>query len=157
MTAKFLAHLCLAATAAILASCASPKEAEISKVNYYKLDARKDIISADPAISFEQKHRLYGAVSNEEMNAREGHYYTVHWRVSDRSQPVKVKLEYRQAKTGSKVNVQEVEVPDAGRSNTTEFQVVGEDYKTNGHVTAWKVSLIRGKEEVASHRSYLWE
>ncbi|MBP7949923.1 MAG: hypothetical protein KA004_09735 [Verrucomicrobiales bacterium] len=155
MSAKSIANLFVACLTLGLASCASSKkDAEISKVSYYKLDSRKEITSADPAIPFEQKYRLHGAVSGDEMKAREGHYYTVHYRLRDLGQPVKVRLEYRQSKTAAKIFSKEM---DAGKSGTAEFAVIGDEYANNGHVIAWKVSLVSGKQELAASKSYLWE
>ena len=59
------------------------------------------IPGCDPSVAFERDYYLHGAVSNKERDARDGHYYTVMWKVTDRSQPVKVRLEYRQQNTGS--------------------------------------------------------
>ena len=36
--------------------------------------------AAEPAITFEQKHHLYGAVSDADREARRGNYYTVFFR-----------------------------------------------------------------------------
>ena len=158
MNLHHLLMLCLALFSAGLVSCASSnKEAAITKVNYYKLDATKAKNSADPAITFERKYYLYGAVSTEEIAARQGVYYRVHWSVKDKTTPVKLVLQYRQSLTAAVVHTKEI-TPDRIRgSNMTEMSVIGDEFKTNGHVTAWKISLMRGKEEIASHRSYLWE
>jgi hypothetical protein len=158
MTVSKILSILLAVAAAGLVSCASsPKDAEISKVNYYRFNGKKNIVTADPSISFEQKYYLHGAVSQEEIEGREGVYYNVHWAIKDRTQPVKLQLQYRQSKTGSLLYSKEVEITDIKRSNTTELSVIGDEWKTNGHVTAWKISLMRGKEELAEHHSYLWE
>ena len=109
------------------------------------------------AIPFESQHYLHGAVSNKERTEREGNYYTIFWRVDDRSQPVKVRLEYRQKLTGFAVKSIEKEVTDIRRNNVTDFSIIGEDYITNGAVNCWKASLVRGKEVLAEHKSYLWE
>lgn len=141
-----------------LASCSSSQTGgNISKVNTYKLDGKKGVVSADPSISFEQKYYLYGAVSNEEIVARFGTYYRVHWSVADRAQPVKVVLQYRQSITGPTVYTQEITPDKIKGSNMTEFAVVGDEITKKGHVTAWRVSLLQGKAELASHKSYLWE
>ena len=147
----------MAVAAAGLVSCSTSKDAEISKVKYYRFDARKRLVTADPAISFEQKYYLYGAVSEEEVAARQGIYFNVHWGVKDRSQPVKLVLTYRQANTGSALHTKEVEPGTIKRSNVTEISVVGDEWLKDGHLTAWKISLMRGKEELAEHHSYLWE
>jgi hypothetical protein len=152
MTVPKISSLLMAVAAAGLVSCASTtKDAEISKVNYYRFNGQKNIVAA------EQKHYLYGAVSQEEIEGREGIYFNVHWGVKDRSQPVKLVLQYRQSKTGSALYNKEVEVTDVKGSNTTELNVIGDEWKTNGNVTAWKISLVRGKQEIAEHHSYLWQ
>lgn len=154
---KFITLLLAVATAGLVSCASTTKDVEISKVKYYKLTGKKGVISADPAISFEQKYYLHGAVSNEDIAQRVGVYYTIHWSVADTTQPVKLVLSYRQSKTGSALYTKEI-VPDViKRSNNTEFSVIGDEFAKNGHVTAWKVAIVRGKEEVATHKSYLWE
>jgi hypothetical protein len=87
---------------------------------------------------------------------RGGHYYSIFWKVDDRSQPVTVRFEYRQANNGLTTKVLEETIDDVGRWNTTKFQVTGDEYNTNGRVTSWRVTLMRGKEELVSKASYLW-
>lgn len=145
--------------AAVTASCSSVSVGpggQISKVKYYHLIPGAPVNTIDPAIQFERDHLLYGAVTREETLERFGHYYTIFWKATDRTQPVTVRFEYRQANTGLDVKVQEEEVTDLRRTNLSRFQVVGSEYNTSGRVTAWRVSLMRGKEELASQQSYLW-
>lgn len=152
-----LTALALAATA--LVSCSSTTVgdgASISKVKYYHLIPSKPVNVADPSINFERQHHLYGAVTKAEVMARGGHYYTVFWKADDREQPVKVRLEYRQAGSGLETKVVEQEVADIRRNNTTHFQVTGDEYNSNGRVTAWRVTVMRGKAELVSKASYLW-
>ncbi|GEP45009.1 hypothetical protein [Brevifollis gellanilyticus] len=151
--------LALAVAVSALASCSTTKVgngASISKVKYYHLVPSKPILVQDQAIVFERLHYLYGAVTKAEVMARAGHYYTIWWKVDDRSQPVTVRFEYRQANNGLITKVLEEEVSDIRRSNTTKFQVTGDEYSSNGRVTAWRVSLMRGKEELVTKASYLW-
>ncbi len=158
MTVSQHFSLLMAVAAAGLTSCATTsKEAEISKVNSYHFDGRKKLITADPSIAFEQRYHLYGAVSADEIAAREGLYLTIHWAVQDRTQPVKLVLSYRQSKTASTVYTKELEPTEIKGHNTSEMSIVGDDWKTNGNVIAWKIALVRGKAEVAEHHSYLWE
>lgn len=128
----------------------------ISKVNYYHLIPGKPIVTKEPAIQFEREHHLYGAVTKAEIMDRGGHYYTVFWKADDRNQPVTVRFEYRQANSGLTTQVLEEEVSDVRRSNTSKFQVTGDSYNSHGRVTSWRVSLRRGKEELASQESFLW-
>ena len=148
----------LLALAAVLglASCAQSGDT-VSKVKIFRLDPKARSRGVDPAIAFEYRHRLHGAITAEEFAERAGNYYTAFWSVMDRSQPVTVRFEYKQAATGSKVNVIEQEVAEPKRSNITEFQVTGPAYATGGKIVAWRIVLKRGKEELATRDSYLWK
>lgn len=151
--------LALALLATSLASCSSVSVGpggEISKVKYYHLNPGAPVSTVDTAVQFERDYLLYGAVTKTEVTDRFGHYYTIFWKANDRSQPVKVRFEYRQANTGLEAKAVEHEVTEIGRSNSSKFQVSGDEYNTAGRVTAWKVTLLRGQEELASQQSYLW-
>lgn len=144
------------ALVALLAGCASSGDA-ISKVKIYKLRSDQRVEAADPSIRFEQKHRLHGAVTAEEVREREGNYYTVFWSVADPSQPVTLRFEYKQAATGSRVHTIEVPVEAPRSHNVTDIKVVGQPFAQGGSVVAWRVLLTRGGETLATHQSFLWE
>ena len=143
-----------------MSSCSSVSKGpggEITKVKYYFLDPSQILRTPDPAILFEREHHLHGAYTAAAQIARTGHYYTVMWGADDRSQPVTVRLEYRQANTALEVKKQEQQVSDVRKHNETPFKVIGPEFQTGGRVTAWRVSILRGKEELASQESYLWK
>lgn len=149
----------LVMTLTFVVSCSTARVgdgATISKIKYYNLQPAQQLNVSDPAIMFERQHHLYGAVTKADVMNRGGHYYTVFWKVEDRTQPVTVRFEYRQSTDGLVTRKKEVEVTDIGRSNTTPFQVTGDEYKTLGRVTSWRVTLLRGKKEMVSQTSYLW-
>ncbi|MBB5036019.1 hypothetical protein [Prosthecobacter dejongeii] len=149
----------LAFLAIFSASCSSVSVGtggQISKVKYYHLAPGNPVSTIDPAVQFERDYHLFGAVTRAEVTDRFGHYYTIFWKVNDRTQPVTVRFEYRQANTGLDAKVLEEEISDVRRSNRSKFQVSGSEYNTSGRVTAWKVTILRGKEELASQQSYLW-
>jgi hypothetical protein len=64
-----------------------------------------------------------------------------------------VKLEYRQI---GKPNVigEQTYVPRQDAS--TVFQVRGEEFRSGGSVSAWRVSLWDGDQLVAEKKSFLW-
>lgn len=166
MILRFLPILCRAVTAGVfavaLASCSSTNPpgpgGQVVKVKYYRLDASEPPIPGlDPSVAFEHNYHLHGAVSNAERDARSGHYYAVIWKVTDRTQPVQVRLEYRQEKTGTKVHTLEQEATKLKRSNITHFEVIGDQITANGAVTSWRVTLARGKQVLAEAKSYLWD
>jgi hypothetical protein len=143
-----------------LASCntipAGPGGA-ITKVKSYKLDPAQRLNTTNPMISFERQNRLYGTVSRADQMQRAGQYYTIFWKATDRTQPVTLRLEYRQRNTGLTVHKIDSEVTNVRGSNVTEFQVTGDAYTTDGPVTAYRVVLVRGKTELASADSFLWK
>ncbi|RBP39615.1 hypothetical protein DES53_10942 [Roseimicrobium gellanilyticum] len=145
----------------LLAACSTtPKTetgAKITKVNpYWLADISEPIRAQDPSILHERNALLHGAISNDERTARQGNYFTIFWELADR-QPVTVRLEYRQANSGLKVKTIEQEVTELKKHNVTKFSFIGEDYVTNGRVTSWRASLVRGKQTLADYKSYLWE
>jgi hypothetical protein len=145
----------------LLASCSTKRVGEgatIVKVNPYHMDdAYKVIQASDPSLRFEHDALLHGAISVEERRARQGNYFTIFWKAEDRTQPLKVRLEYRQKETGLAVKSIEQEVVDVHRSNTTKFSFIGSEYVTNGPVTSWRASIVRGKDTLVDYKSYLWE
>lgn len=154
-----LSALALTVLALTLVSCSTVSVGpggRITKVNYYYLVPMKPVNTNDVAIRFERDYHLYGAVTKKEIEARGGHYYTIFWKADDRTLPVTVRFEYRQANSGLTSKVVEEQVANVRRSNVSKFEVTGDQFQHDGRVTAWRVSLMRGKEELASQSSYLW-
>lgn len=161
-TARIFSRLgCLLAAFAFLPSCSSVCKGpggEVSKVKIYRLDPKQRFQpQVDRAIRFEQERLLYGAVSSAERNARAGQYYSVFWKADDRSQPVKVRFEYRKQNTGLKVFTKEEVTEAVKKNNVTHFEVNREEYHDDGGVTSWRVTLLQGTQELAHADSYLWQ
>jgi len=138
-----------------LLSCATKPDNGITRVKIYRLDPGAVPDAAEPAIPFEQKHHLYGAVSEEEREARRGNYYTVFFRTQDRATPVRARFEYRQSATGFKVFVKEVDVEPRG--GQVRFEVTGQDYQERGKLLGWHVVLTQGGNLLGERKSYLWD
>ena len=159
--------LLAAGLALLMASCAGTKVhpakgGEVTKVKYFYLEQSRRNQNAlrgvqDQSIVFERDHFLYGAISNEERIQREGNYYTVFTRVDDVSQPVTVRFEFRQKGSGLAVKKFEQVLDKPKRHNATDFAVNGSDFQLRGPVTAWKASLVRGKEVLHETKSFMWE
>ncbi len=157
---KFGATHCLSlAVGLALAGCSVPAASgpvTITKVNPYHLYSIVPIRTQDPTIRFEKSRLLHGAVEFSEQRGRFGNYFTIFWK-TERREPVVVRLEYRQGKTGLKTYVQEEVVDKPKRSNTTKFEIIGDDYQEQGKVTQWKASVIENGAVVAEYKSYLWQ
>ncbi len=158
---RFTLRLLLPVLVAVsLNSCSSASKGPggtISKVKQFHLIPTERLRTADRSISFERQYLLRGAVTAAEQRERAGQYYAVLWKAHDRSQPVTVKFQYRQANSGLETVSQEETVTDVRRSNWTKFQVTGPDYHSLGRVTSWKLTLERDGQVLASQQSYLWE
>mgnify|MGYP005707297357 CR=1 FL=1 len=140
----------------IFASADSPS-ASIRKVKYTHLSFDKRLVTEDPMIGFEHRYLLHGAIESDEYYRRAGKYYTIFWRAKDRSPNAVVRLEYLQANTGETVHVKEMVVEKVRRHNTTDVNVIGDDYIENGDVIAWKASIVRNGEVISSTKSFLWK
>ena len=129
------------------------------KVNDYHLRDEpgwQDEKGGDPMVPFERKRLLYGAVTEKERQSRSGNYYTFFWTDTPSTDPATIRFEYRQAGSGAKVHRREQEVPRVSARNLIKVKVLGDEYRQNGRVVAWRVSLWRHGENLASTQSFLW-
>jgi len=131
--------------------------AEITKVKYSHIQLDKSMDTSDKMIQFERRYLLYGAVTSEEYKEREGKYYTIFWKSKDRSPGMVIRFEYLQANTGDTIKVKEIAVDDIRRGNTTNIQVTGDEYRGDGNVLAWRVSLVRDEQVLDTVESFLWK
>jgi hypothetical protein len=109
----------------------------------------------DPMIAFERQRVNFGAVTNLDRQARYGHYFTFSWRTK-RTADLTLRLEYRQANLGAHVQAQELYYQGAKGSFSSDFKVVGDDYREDGRITAWRALLIENGKIVGLHQSFLW-
>jgi hypothetical protein len=112
--------------------------------------------TASHMISFERERMGFGAVTNEENAAKEGHYFDFWWRAERRAN-VTVRLEYQQQNLGAYVQAQEVDVPNACGTIETKFSVIGDRYHQDGRVISWRALLIENGKVVALTQSFLWD
>lgn len=152
--------LVLAPALALLGACSSAGpngDTVMKRPDYFYLDPNARIESADEMVRFESRYRLYGAISEEEMSAREGHYYSFPWTTTDKTSAAALLFEYRQANTGALVHSLRVPLEKVRRKNVAHVEIVGEPFELNGKVTAWRATIERNGVAAASKQSYLWE
>jgi hypothetical protein len=148
-------RLLLVLCAGNLGSCATGPETGVTRVKIYRLNPTDVPDAAEPSIPFEQKHYLFGAVSDAEREARRGNYYTVFFRTTDRTTPVRARFDYRQSSTGFKVYSQETEADPRG--GVVRFAVAGEEFRQRGRLLGWRVTLTQGGRFLGERKSYLWD
>lgn len=126
-----------------------------TKIFFNDPQVRKQSMTEQGMIEFEQLRVNFGAVTNNDRRERYGHYFTFFWR-AQKTADLTVRLEYRQSKLGSQVQARELSYPAAKGSFRSEFDIIGDDYFEDGTVTAWRVLLIENGKIVALNQSFLW-
>jgi hypothetical protein len=125
------------------------------KTEMFLNDPKQFRPTVNPMILFERRRKNFKAVSEIDKRQRMGHYFTFFWR-ADREAGITVRLEYRQENLGAYVQAREISYPNARGSMTTRFEIVGDDYKDDGRISAWRALLIEGGKIVALTQSQLW-
>lgn len=140
-----------------LGACAGPPEALV--VKQFQLRDLQHVKEDEPMVRMEKERRFHGAISMTERRARLGQYYTLIWQDAAGAGQGEVELvfQYQQGATASHVKRLVKTFPAADAKGTAEFAVIGNDYLHGGKVLAWKASLFRGKREISSRQSYLWQ
>lgn len=138
-----------------LVSCAS--NGSPLHVRQYTLRDTSPSLSDEPLIRGEAMRRLYGAITPKEREDRLGQYYTIEWHDATPGPAAEVVFAYQQGATGSAVHQKIFNFAVGETSGKAEFPVIGENYRKNGRVLAWKATLRRGKQVIAEQRSYLWQ
>lgn len=140
-----------------LANCAGTKET--LTVRQFQLRDQVTNKGDDPMVRIEKMRRLYGAVSMEERRQRLGQYYTLNWQDHEGvgNGPVEVLFEYRQGGTASEIKRLSEVYPATEADGMVEFAVVGDNYFDHGKVLAWRASVSRGGQHLASKKSFLWD
>ncbi len=131
--------------------------AHITKVNPYHLQPGGHVPSDEGMIDFEYDRKVFGAVTAEDYYCRYGNYYTIFWKPKTVGRPATVRLQYRQATCGPKIFIKEQVINSPKRSNTTNFEVIGEEYAKHGAVTQWKASVIQDGSVIDEFKSFLWQ
>lgn len=104
----------------------------------------------------EVQRLLHGAVTVEERRQKVGQYYHVIWKQpTAKPSAVEFVFEYLQAGSGSKVKRQ-VQKGTVVSQAEAHFAITGNDYQKNGRVLAWRATVKRNGEVLATKRSYMW-
>jgi len=128
---------------------------EIRKIKRFFNEPAEWLPTLSESAAFERSYYNWGAVDINEYLQKQGNYYDIYWRTSERAD-VTVRLEYRQLGLGNTVNAQELYYPEARGSYRSQFQVTGDEYLEFGRVSAWRILLIVEGRIVAFRQSFMW-
>ena len=141
----------------LLGACTRPPEP--LAVKQFQLRDQVPATADEPLVKMEKLRRLHGAVSMAERREKLGQYYTLVWSHPEgkASGPVELIFEYQQGASASRVKRIARSFAASETRGTAEFAVIGANYFQGGKVLAWKATLKRGGEVIASRQSYLWQ
>jgi hypothetical protein len=108
------------------------------------------------SLLFEIKYLNWGAITQEQLRARQGHYFTITFVNHGRPENFLTRFEYRQVKSKAvvrRLTQEKYRVSGAARAY---FAVVNKAYLAYGPVSAWRFTVLRGDTVVAEAKSYLW-
>jgi hypothetical protein len=106
-------------------------------------------------IYMERHRREFGAIDQNEIDAKTGEFFTFFWRAK-RQADLTLRFEYRQSNLKNLVQAREINYSTARGSHESEFDIVGNDYSEDGRVTSWRALLIENHVIVALLQSRAW-
>jgi len=112
--------------------------------------------ASNPALLFEIKYINWGAVTDEQLKARQGHYFTISWQNGGPKSDFTARFEYRQVKSKEVVRTLTQNMPHVSGTVRSYFAVVDKAYLAYGPVCSWRFSILKGDTVVAETRSFIW-
>lgn len=111
---------------------------------------------SNASIGFEVAYLNWGAVTQEQLRARQGHYFTITFVNKGPKSDFDTLFEYRQVKSKQVVRSLEQTKINVSGAARAYFAVVDKAYLAYGPVSAWRFTVRHGNTVVAEARSYLW-
>jgi hypothetical protein len=108
------------------------------------------------SLIFEIKYLNWGAITAEQLRARQGHYFTITFVNDGPRSDFTTLFEYRQVKSKAIVRSLTQERPHVRGAARAYFAVVNQAYLAYGPVSAWRFTVRHGNTVVAEAKSFLW-
>ena len=113
-------------------------------------------VGENHALAFEITYIRWGAVTLEQLQNREGHYFTISWANHGPREDFTAVFQYRQVKSKEIVRTLTQPMPHVKGTVRSYFGVVGRAYLAYGPVASWRLTIHRGDQVVAESQSYVW-
>jgi hypothetical protein len=113
-------------------------------------------VGGNHALQFELKYINWGAVTQEQLAARRGHYFTTTWVNRGPRDNFVAKFQYRQSRSKEIVRTLLEPMPNVKGAVRSYFAVVGRAYLYYGPVASWRITILRGDTVVAEAKSFIW-
>jgi len=112
--------------------------------------------SDNPSLQYEITYLDWGAVTQEQLLARRGHYFTITWDNDGPKSDFVARFEYREVKSKEIIRTLTQNMPRVSGTTRSYFAVTDQAYLTYGPVVSWRFSILKGDTVVAQARSYIW-
>jgi len=108
------------------------------------------------ALDFELKYLNWGAVTQEQLRARRGHYFTITVDNDGPKADLVARFEYRQVKSKEIIRTLTQKIPKPSGTTRSYFAVINKAYLAYGPVCSWRFTILKGDTIVAEAKSFLW-
>lgn len=108
------------------------------------------------SLLFEIKYLNWGAITQEQLKARQGHYFTITFVNGGPPSDFTTMFEYRQVKSKAVVRSLSQEKKHVSGAARAYFAVVDKAYLAYGPISAWRFTVRRNGVVVAEAKSFLW-
>jgi len=108
------------------------------------------------ALAGELEYLNWGAVTDEQLKARQGHYFTITWANEGPKGDFIACFEYRQVKSKQVVRTLVQKMPHISGTTRSYFAVVDKAYLAYGPVCSWRFTIRKGDAVVAETKSFVW-
>jgi len=107
-------------------------------------------------LRYEVTYLNWGAVTNEQLLARRGHYFTITWKNAGPKADFTTRFQYREVKSKEIVRTLEQRMPGVSGAARSYFAVVDKAYQAYGPVVSWRFTVLKGDTIVAEAKSFIW-
>jgi hypothetical protein len=112
--------------------------------------------SDNDALRYEITYLNWGAITEEQLQARRGHYFTITWDNDGPTADFTARFEYRETRSKEIVRTLSQNMSHVSGAVRSYFAVVGKAYLTYGPVVSWRFTVLKGDTVVAEEKSFIW-
>jgi len=131
------------------------KHIKITKIHDVQNDASFRTTS-NLALDYEIQYLNWGAVTQEQLRARQGHYFTISWANHGPVDDFVARFEYRQVNSKEVIRSLTQPMPRVSGTVRSYFAVVDHAYLVYGPVCCWRFSILRHGTIIAETKSFIW-
>jgi hypothetical protein len=114
------------------------------------------ISQGNPSMLYEITYLNWGAITDEQLQARRGHYFTITWKNRGPADDFTARFQYREVKSQEVIRTLTQPMPHVHGAVRSYFAVVGDAFRAYGPVVSWRFTILKGDTVVAEAKSFIW-